>query len=213
MADTPNGETATQGDSQTTVPTPAAPVANASDPAEVERLRKEAEQATLRANQLANQLKAKEDAEEKARQAALEEQNEWKTIAEQEKAKRLDLEAEQERAVAKIQLDESQTEVFKEFPDDVVELAKDTGLTLNENSEEAKEALKSKLNKLSERISSSSNVTPNNQATNTKAPDRNELLQEHAKQQTITPGDTPAYHKALGGLNWIKVAKADNGEE
>jgi len=59
MSDTtPNVETAkTEAPSNEVTPTATTPVVNAVDQAEVERLRKEAEQARMRANQLENELK------------------------------------------------------------------------------------------------------------------------------------------------------------
>lgn len=215
MADTPNGETVTPGDTQpsaTTTSTPAPAQDNASA-AEVERLRKEAEQKELRIRQLENEKTARERAEEEARQKALEEQNEWKQIAEQNKAKLEAFEQEREAAVAKIELTEKQDAVYKEFPEDVVELAKETGLTLNENSDEAKEALKAKLTKLSERVSANNQVGPNNRNTTVTAETKEELIREHAKTQTMNPGATAAYDKLLGGLNWVQQAKAENGDK
>lgn len=218
MADTPNGETVTPGDSQTdatTTSTPpvAPPTTDNASAAEVERLRKEAEQKELRIRQLENERKAREEKDEADRQKQLEEQNEWKTIAEQNKAKLDALEKEREEAVAKIELETKQSEVFKEFPEDVVELARDTGLTLSENSDGAVEALKAKLTKLSEKVSSQSRVTPNNQSSPASADSRTELLREHAKTQTMSPGNTPHYDKALSGLSWVKQARAMNGEK
>lgn len=214
MADTPNGETANPGASQTPVTTVVTPPAqsNAADPAEVERLRKQAEQAEMRARQLENEKAERDKRDAEAEQKRLEEQNEYKSLFEQEKAKREAFEKEREEAVAKIELEKSQAEVYKEFPDDVVELAKDTGLTLNESSEEAKEALKTKLNKLSERVSGKNAVTSNNGNETTNKPDRHALMEQHAKVQSITPGDTPVFHQALSELNWVKNAKAINGE-
>lgn len=213
MADTPTGETVTPGDSQTNATTTSTPPQDNASAAEVERLRKEAEQKELRIRQLENERKAREEKDEAERQKQLEEQNEWKAIAEQNKAKLDALEKEREEAIAKMELEEKQNEVFKDFPEDVVELAKETGLTLSENSEEATEALKTKLNKLSERVVSKNKVTANNQNTVTNPESRAELLQEHAKTQTIAPGATPAYDKALSGLNWVKYAKSINGEQ
>lgn len=215
MADTPNGETVTPGDSQTTVQTTSTPSnqGNQVDTAEVERLRKEAEQAKMRAQQLENEKLAREKTDEEARQKQLEEQNEWKTIAEQNQAKLDAFEREREESVKKIELETAEAEILKEFPQDVADAAKDLDLGLSENSEEAKEALKTKLTKLSEKVSAENRVTSNNGKTNTNTPDRQALMVEHAKQQTITPGETPQYHEALSKLNWVQGAKAINGDE
>ena len=218
MADTEkNSETATQGDSQTTVTTTSTQdnnQGNQVDTAEVERLRKEAEQAKMRANQLEKEKAEREKRDAEAEAEKLAEQNKWKEIAEQNKAKVEAFEKEREEAVAKAELEKTQEDVYKEFPQDVVELAKETGLELNENSEEAKEALKTKLNKLSEKISSDGKPTANNQRDNNNQPSRDELMKQHAEAQNKTPGSTSqAYDEAVGNLNWIKHSKAINHEE
>lgn len=215
MADTPTGETVTPGDSQTnatTTSTPAPAQDNVSA-AEVERLRKEAEQKELRIRQLENERKAREEKEEAERQKQLEEQNEWKAIAEQNKAKLEAFEKEREEAIAKIELEKAENEVLGEFSEDVKAAAKDLELSLTEPSDEAKEKLRAKLTKLQEKVAADNKVTANNQNTVTNPQSRQELLQEHAKTQTIRPGETPAYSKALSELNWVKLAKAENGEQ
>lgn len=205
MAETPNGETQNQP--------PLKNDGNSSDSsqlaAEIERMRKEKEQAEMRANQLANELKAKADAEEAARLKKLEEENEWKQLAEQEKAKREALEQEREAAAAKVELQNSQSEIFKEFPQEVVEVATEAGLGLSEASEEAKEKLRASLTKLSEKIAGQAGVRPNNPSVpQPSGKTREELLQAHA--QNSSPR---AFQEAVSGLGFVKHAKEINGIE
>jgi len=196
MSDTDNkpSETVTPGDSQTTVQTSAAPVANAVDPAEVERLRKEAEQNRMRANQLENELKKKEEAEEEAKRKRLEEQEEWKQIAEQERTKREALETERETEQRNKELNEATDKLFSDFPAEVVEIAKETGLSLNENSDEAREALKSKLTKIQSKVSSETKPTPNNPAPSGAQPQREQQL------EAMRFGDRKATEDVIGNL-------------
>lgn len=208
MADTPTeGETApttVKNDGTTT----SAPTSNASD-ALVEQLKKEKEQAEMRANQLQNELKAKAKAEEEAQQKALEEQSEFKNLFEQEKAKNEAFQREAEEAEARIELEKSQGEILKEFPAEVVELAQETGMGLTENTEEAKEKLRSTLTKLSEKVSAAAKVAPNNQgAAQPSGKTREELLQEYAKT-----GSEAVITEAISELNWVKGSKALDGVE
>lgn len=182
MSDTPNGETVQTGASQTPVQTPAtpsvtpAPVVNAVDQAEVERLRKEAEQARIRANQLQNELEAKKKAEEEAKLKQLEEQNEWKSVAEQTQAKLDELEKEREDERIQSELQSETSKILSTFSDEVVALANDMGLSLNDTSEESKEALKQKLEKISARVTSDGKPSPNNPAPVSTTQNRDELF-------------------------------------
>lgn len=150
MADTPQpGETVKPGDSQTPVTTPpAAPATPAPanvDTAEVERLRKEKEQSDMRVRQLENQQKERETKDAEAERKRLEDQEEWKVIAEKSQAdlKALqDTQAETERKTALSQATEG---IFKDYPKEVVELAQTAGLGLSDDSEASQTALKEKL--------------------------------------------------------------------
>lgn len=163
MSDTPNGETVNVEPTKNDVtPQSAPPVATTTgltiDP---ERL-KVLEQQEMRANQLANQLKAKEEAEAQAKQKELEEQNQFKDLFEQEKARREALEQEQETKAKQAELSQAKTEVLSDFSEDVKALATEVGLELLDTAPEAVEAFKAKLDKLSEKVSSTAKVTPNN---------------------------------------------------
>lgn len=160
--ETPKGETPVVTDPKTNAnPTPPAPQVPSVDTAEVERLRKEAEQATMRANQLANQLKAKEDAEAEAKAKELEEQNKYKDLFEQEKAKRQEIEAAKEKADRDTAIKAEQDKVFSEYPDEVKSLAEEVGLNLTDTEDDTIAAFKSKLDNISSKIKAPK-VTPNN---------------------------------------------------
>jgi len=196
MADTPNpGETATQPTLENNNGQPATPVVEKkTDDGEVERLRKEAEQATMRANQLANQLKAKEDAEAAAKAKQLEEQNEYKTLYEQEKAKREEADREREAEEQRKAVTETRQNILSDYTDEVKEAAKDLGLDLTEVTDNAVTEFKGKLDKLQTRIGSQ-RVTPNNPGTPSpkKQVDREEL-----RQILNDPVRRDAYFRAKG---------------
>lgn len=162
MSDTPQGETATtEALKNEANPTPA-PQANVVDPAEVERLRKAAEQAQIRANQLENELKKTREAEEAAKLKQLEENNEWKSVAEQNRAKLEALEAEREAEARSKELSSATKEVFSEYPPAVQELATELGVGLADTTDEAREALKTKLEGIKAKVGVTDKVTPNN---------------------------------------------------
>lgn len=163
------GETGTPKAPENVTPTPA-PVQGNADETAVEKLRKEKEQAEMRANQLANQLKAKEDAEAAAKARELEEQNEYKTLFEQEKAKREAIESERETETKRKELESAKTEVLGEYSDDVKATATELGIELASVDEDAKATFKEKLDKIQARVSSSGKVTPSNPGKQTSQP-------------------------------------------
>ncbi len=166
MADTPLGETATPGDSKTNEPTATTPQVNVVDPAEVERLKKEASQATMRANQLQNQIDEAKKAEEARTAKELEEKQEFKSLYEQEKAKLQEIETEREVQARKAEIETASSEVLKEFPDAVKEIAKEAGLSVLDNSEEAKASFNAKLDSIAAKLPQAQ-VSPNNPGTPT----------------------------------------------
>lgn len=163
--DTPKpGETGTPKAPENNTQPQAPTSGNASDTA-VEQLRKEKEQAEMRANQLANQLKTREEADAAAAAKKLEEQNEFKTLFEQEKAKRQALEAEQAEKARTKELADAKAEVLADYSDEVKALAEETGMTLADTDDASKAAFKEKLDKIDKRVSTNSKVTPNNPGT------------------------------------------------
>lgn len=197
MADTPNGETVTPGDSQTTVTTTSAPVTDNASAAEVERLRKEQEQKDIRIRQLENEAKARTQADEEARNKKLEQDQEYKTLLEQERAKRKALEDEADEREAKTELSKAKAEAIKDFSEDVQKQAEDLGIDLTNADEAAVEAYKAKLTKLNDSFATNGKVTPNNGQQRNPKYDQHEVLQAHAK------GDVGAFDQALAQIPWI----------
>lgn len=165
MPDTPTGETVAPVVPKNDVtPTVTPPVEKTVDNSELEAARKKAEQAEMRANQLANKLEAIEKAEADSKAKELEEQNKFKDLYEQEKTKREQIESEKEAAERKAEIKTKSDELFKDYPDSVKELADDTGLTLADTDEDTVAAFKDKLDRIKSKVANQK-VTPNNPGT------------------------------------------------
>jgi len=168
--ETPSGETQVVTDPKTNVTPTATPPSQTVDPA-IEELRKKAEQAEMRANQLANQLKAKDDAEAAAQAKQLEEQNQYKTLYEQEKAKRTQIEADGAAAEKAATLKTEADKLFAQYPEQVRSLAQEAGMTLSDTDEASIDLFKQRLDKVNGFIKSPK-VGPNNPGQpNTGSPD------------------------------------------
>jgi hypothetical protein len=207
MSDTtPTVETVkTEAPSNEVIPT-AAPVANAVDTAEVERLKKVAEQAQMRANQLENTLKKKAEEEEAARLKLLEENNDWKSVAEQNKAKLEAYEAERDAEQRSKELSTATSEVFSTFPTEVRELAEEMGVGLTETTEEAKEALKQRLEKIQAKVVTEKKVTPNNPSNPTGPNASKAELIERMKY-----GDKAARSQVIASLPGVEAMRKQAG--
>jgi glutamate-1-semialdehyde aminotransferase len=165
MEDTPNGETGTPKAPENnagTTSTSNVTTTSTVDSTEVEKLRKEKEQAEMRANQLQNQLKSKEEAEAKLKSKELEEQNKFNELYEQEKAKYEALETEVENEKKAKELSDAKKTVLSDYPDEVKTLADEAGMTLTDSDEASVTSFKEKLDKIAKLVNATSKVTPNN---------------------------------------------------
>lgn len=205
MPDTPTGETANAGDSKTEVQPVATPAVNATAPADVEQLKKEAQQATMRANQLQNQLDEAKKAKEAAEAKKLEENNEYKSLWEQSEAKRKETEQQMEDQQRNQAIEQGTQEIFSQFSTDVVELAKETGLSLTDTSDEAKVAFKEKLDKIAARVVTSQPVNASNPNTNVPTADRATLLQRAGN------GDQQAKNDLIASLPAVQEMRRMSG--
>jgi chromosome segregation ATPase len=161
--ETPQGETQVVTDPKTNAnPTVQTPAANP----ELEAARKRAEQAEMQANMLRNQLAAREKAEAESKARELEEQNQFKTLYDQEKARREAIEAAQAEAERKAALKEETNKVLSQYPDAVKSLAETTGLSLTDIDDASVEAYKTKLDKIKAQIPQAK-VTANNPSSTT----------------------------------------------
>lgn len=202
MADTPTGETVTPEAPSNNATPSAAPVANV-DTAEVERLKREADQARMRANQLENELKKKAEEEEAARQKQLEEQNEWKQVAEQNKAKLEAYEKEREAAQAQQELANATNQVLSTFSSEVQEEAKALGITLGSADEAAQADFKAKLERLSEKVTAKATPSANNPAPR--------VISDNDQMMRIRSGDLGARHEAIANLQAVKAMREMSG--
>jgi len=168
MPDTPAGDPAAPATPSNEPSAPATPpVVTSTDTGEVERFRKEAEQATLRANQLANELKAKNDADAALKAKELVEKEQFKTLYEEEKAKR---EASEQAAAAetkKAELKSEADKVLGDYSPEVRKLAETTGLALSDTDDASVAAFKAKLEEVKGLVGSGPRVDSNNPNTPT----------------------------------------------
>lgn len=213
MADTPKeGETVTPETLKNEAEPIVAPVVVASQPVEkttedpeVERLKKEKEQAEMRANQLQNKLDAEEKAKADAKAKELEEQNEFKTLYEQEKAKREEIEAERLSEERKKELQETTVSVLGDYSDEVKALAEDTGLSLGDVSEDAVADFKAKLDKIQTRIGNTQ-VTPNNPG---RTSGKKEYSREEMHEILNDPVKRDAYYRQQGGVTAMMMGQSE----
>jgi hypothetical protein len=208
---TPTPETVTPGDSKTTVQPQAPTQGNASDPAEVERLRKEAQQQTMRANQLQKELEARQKSEQEARQKQLEENEQFKDLWEKEKAEKEALISERETARRKAELEAETNNLFKDYPPAVQKLATTAGLSLNDDSDEAKAELKTKLDTFTSEIGAPRVEANNPPPAETPTPDREQAIKAMRMNNIPNSARQAATKKAVSGLDSIKTMKAQAG--
>lgn len=146
---TPNGETAPIEQVSNNTPTVTAPVIP--DPALAEALKK-AEQAEMRNRQLENEKATRDKADEVARQKALEENNEFKTLYEREKEARENLERANETSTKQAAIDAAKNKVLADYSQEVKDIAEVSGLSLNDDTPEAQADLKTKLDSIASKL-------------------------------------------------------------
>lgn len=205
MGDTPNkGETADQQKLENNTEKPSTPSLEEkkTEDSQVEELRKKAEQAEMRANQLANQLKAKEDAEAAAKEKKLKEKEEFKQLYEQSQAKLDELQREREAEEHKKAVSKAADTVLAEFTDEVKALAEDTGLSLTDATDEAVAEYKGKLEKIQTRLGHQ-RVTPNNPGTPSN---KKEYSGEELREILHDPVKRDAYYRAKNGVTAMMMA-------
>lgn len=201
MADTVDPtETVTPEAPKNNATTVATPVVNATDSAEVERLRKEAEQARMEANMLRNRLKAEEDAKAAAEAERLKKNEEYQTLYEQERAKREDIERAQAAEERKKELVEAKQRTLNDYPDEVKAIAEDTGLELSDATDEAVTEFRAKLDKLQTRLGVQK-VTANNPGVPSGKKDYAGIQSGSTELYEILndPVKRDAYERAKGG--------------
>lgn len=198
MADTVvDTETVTPEAPKNDATTVATPVVNATDSAEVERLKKEAEQAKMEANMLRNKLKAEEDAKAAAEAERLKENQQFKDLYEQTDARLREVEREREADARKRELAELKAKTLGEFSGDVKAAAEELGLDLTDVTDEALQEFRGKLDRLNTRVGGQK-VSANN-----PAPASNGAGQMSQVDMYLTlndPKKRDEYYRKKGGL-------------
>lgn len=168
------------------------------DPAVADAIKK-AEQAQMEANMLRNKLKAIEEAEASAKAKQLEEQQEFKTLYEQEKAEREKLALEREQETKDQLVNTELQKITAKYAPEVLDIVKEAGIALTDITEEAIATYTSKLDKISEKVGSRVGVTANNTRTVVNEQSRADLLKQYRET-----GDRRAIDQAVAGLSFVK---------
>lgn len=161
MADTPApGETGEPQvpENNSGSPAPTAGVTND----EAAQLRKELEQARMRANQLENEKIARDKAAEDARRKQLEENEEYKKLYEKSDAELKAIREKEEADARQRELATISQDVLKDYSKEVQEIAQTAGISLSDDSEVARANLKSKLDEIAKRVTPGKVATANN---------------------------------------------------
>lgn len=197
MPDTEKSETVKTEALENNTEPQAQPQGKSAAEVELERLKKEHQQMEMERNQLRNKLQAEEEAKAAAKQKELEEQSEFKTLFEQEKAKREELEAEKLRQETQRQIDEAKAQIVSDYSDDVKALADDAGITLQGTSDDEVAAFKSTLDKFQVRLGKQS-VSPNNPGN--ASPKEPEPTGEELRKILNDPQLRDEYYRKKGGV-------------
>lgn len=198
---TPKVETAPT----TPLPTPTVS-APSQDNTDLAAERKVREQLEMERNMLRNKLDAAEKEKLEAQQKELEQKEEWRTLAEQRQAQLDELNKTKEATDKKIALDTAANAVLSEFPDNVVEIAKEAGLNLTDTTDEAKAEMKTKLENIASKIGAKAKVTPNNpRIESPQKPDQAQLMER------VKFGDATATHEVISGLSAIQKMRESAG--
>lgn len=150
---TPNGETAEVLGQVKNDALDANKLAN-----ELAEARKIAEQAQMRARQLENEKANREKADEELRKKQLEENEEFKILYEREKTQREELEKQREQEANDKALKEAKESIVKDYSSEVLEIAEATGLSIYDDSDEAKAEFKSKLDVIASKFGNTQSV-------------------------------------------------------
>lgn len=175
------------------------------DAVNAELLRKEAEQAKMRANQLANELDAIKKAQEEAKQKQLEEQQEYKSLYEQTQEKLRQVAEEREQSEKAQEIAKQESQLTSEYSDAVKKVAETTGLRLTDTDEDTIKAYKAKLDSLQEQVGKGAKVSSNN-----NNPVKVETEDQGAYLERARKGDKKAVDQAIGTLGFVKAFKSQD---
>lgn len=179
------------------VPQPAPVQGNA----DVEAVRKEAEQAKMRANQLQNELAEAQKKIAEAEQAKLQEKEDYKTLWEQANSQLQEVVTTQEQAAFQAEVAKKESEVTAQYSEEVLKIVKTTGVKLDGVDDAAAAAFKAKLDEIQETVGATASNRPENHS-GAVVPDtaRREQALERVRQ-----GDRTAVEEAVNTLGFIQA--------
>lgn len=170
--------------------------------AELEAARKEAAQAAMRANQLENQVKeltSKIAANETER---LQEKEDYKSLWEQSQSRLNEFVEREEKKAFQAEVSKKQEELASQYSEEVLDIAKTAGLSLNGVDDADVESFKAKLDAISEKVSKDVKNTPENHA----KPIDGDIDRAQALER-LRQGDKTAVTDAVQSLGFVKAYK------
>lgn len=162
--------------------------------------------------ELEEKLAARERADADARAKKLEEEGQLKEALAVERAEKQRLLDERTAAEERAALTQSTEEVLSKFSPAVVDIAKTAGLSLVDDSDEAKTSLEAKLNDIAGKLGSTAKVEANNPSVSTPPAESREALVGAMGDPSLRPHEREKVaNKFISGLDSVKAMKASVG--
>jgi len=185
---------------------------NTTPTADADALRREKEKLEMERNMLRKKLDQTSKELEQKTQKELEEKEDYRALAERALARAEALEKEKTDNESKVAREQANADVYSEFDPKVIEVAKTAGLGVTDDSDEARNQLKAKLEAIQEKIGGTPAPSPihNNPAPVVASePERTQVLKKmqfddrNIREQAIKT--------AVGSLDVIRAMKEQSG--
>lgn len=131
---------------------------NTTQTADADALKTQLQKLEMERNMLRKQKDALEKAQAERDRKELEEKEDFRSLAERAQAEAEALRKEKEEAETQAATQAATADVYKDFPTNVIEIAKTAGLTASNDTEEAKSLLKTKLEAIQQNVGSGAPV-------------------------------------------------------
>lgn len=201
----------------TTETAPAEPVKNeapaATTPtvtqAELDEIKRQKDQAEMRARQLENEKVEREKREEEARRKKMEEDGEYKTLLERTTQELEALKAEREAEAKKSEISSAEFTILNGYTSEVRDAAKELGISLTDDTEESKQAFQARLDVIKGRFGEEQQ--PKIQGNNQPPMQTPTNLEERAKLVSAARFSPDASMQVIGSLDAIKEMRKQAG--
>lgn len=213
MDDTGKPETVVQEPVSNDTSTATVPTSSSDNSsAELQKARKDAEQARMEANLFRNKLAEKEKLESETQAKKLEEEGQYKELLAKERAEKEALLSEKDAAERSAILSAGTNEVLGKYSPAVVDIAKTAGLSLVDDSDEAKVSLAEKLDSIQAKVGGQAKVQGNNPAPSVQQPQGKEELIATMQNTDLRARDRDAASlKFVSGLKSLDTMREQAG--